>query len=79
MRAVGLDPPGADDEPYEPHVSIAYATGVGSRRAVTERLGTPPEAPALVVTAAHLLALRMEPAGSNEQHIALGSTGCSSD
>lgn len=78
MRTAGIDPPGSDDEPYFPHVSIAYATGSGSRGAVAERIGTPPEPPELVVTAAHLLALRMEPAGYDWEVLAtapLGPTG----
>lgn len=68
MRAVGLEPPGADDEPYRPHVTLAYATGPGSRaRLVRELDGVDrPVAPAQIA-AVHLLALRMLPAGYDWQ------------
>jgi len=62
MRTAGLEPPGTDDERYRPHLTLAYATGSGSRRKVAERLaGVPWSGAACHVGAAHLLALRMAP------------------
>ena len=62
MRTAGLEPPGADDARYRPHLTLAYATGPGSRREVAERLaGVPWSGADCRVGAAHLLALRMTP------------------
>lgn len=65
MRTVGIDPPGADDEAYAPHVTVAYATGPASRREVASRLSAAADVPrpTLRVRAAHLLELRMVPPG----------------
>lgn len=64
MRAAGLEPPGSDDEPYRPHVTVAYATGPASRRTTAERLDAAEwPSPVTPVDAAHLLALRMVPPG----------------
>lgn len=62
VRTAGLEPPGADDERYRPHLTLAYATGPGSRREVAERLaGVPWSGAACHVGSVHLLALRMTP------------------
>lgn len=63
VRTAGLVPPGADHEAYRPHVTLAYASGPGSRSEVASRVATVPWAGArLRVTSVHLLALRMLPA-----------------
>lgn len=60
MRSAGIEPPGDDDEPYRPHLSIAYATGPGSQdRVRTALAGLVWAEPAVAVGAVHLLALRM--------------------
>jgi 2'-5' RNA ligase len=76
MRAAGIEPPGRDDEPYRPHLTIAYATGPASRRATAARLGERPwPSPLLQVGAVHLLALRMVPPCYDWEVVALVPLG----
>lgn len=68
MRGVGLDPPGTDDEPYLPHLTLAYATGPGSRARLARSLdGVARPVASAQVAEVHLLALRMLPAGYDWQ------------
>jgi len=72
VRAAGLTPPGADDEPYWPHLSLAYATGPADRRAITAALShaRSPAGRTVIVAAVTLLALRMEPPGYDWEQVA---------
>lgn len=76
IRAAGLEPPGADDEPYRPHLTLAYATGPADRRQVHAALSrVQSERPVVEVTAVTLLALRMQPPGYEWTEVARVALG----
>lgn len=76
IRAAGVEPPGADDEPYRPHLTLAYATGPAVRREVDAALSrVESEPPDVEVGVATLLALRMQPPGYEWTEVARVALG----